>query len=121
MKIYVVNVFYDEQVKDETQQTKFIRIDEETGEEVEIPNEAIILRKCGTVILMAESSDKVFNLLRERVTDQIIEVEIVDEIDIEEVQAEQVHQTKTMNLMGYEDGGVEEQPVPGKIIFQSNI
>lgn len=112
MKIFVTNVFYDEQTRNSDKPTKYIRIDPETGEEIEVTQEELIMRKSGTVILLAEGSSDVLDILRQKVTDKIVEVEIIDEIETEE-------EIQTVGVMAV--SGEETESFKGKIIFQSNI
>lgn len=115
MKVFVTNVFYDEEVKSEEQRTRYMRKNVETGELEELLDNDLIIRKSGTVILLAESKDTVLAELQTKVSDKIVEVEIVDEIDLEE---QDEIQTLGMVPVGGQD---DTQPLKGKIIFQSNI
>jgi thiamine biosynthesis protein ThiC len=116
MKIFVTNVFFDEELSNDQGITKVLRRDIETGENIEIQEKDLIIRKSGTVILLAESQDTVFAELQAKVSDKIVEVEIVDEIDLQ-AQAEEIEADKVMPLSEQDD----TQSLKGRIIFQSNI
>jgi hypothetical protein len=116
MKIFVTNVFFDEELSNDQGITKVLRRDIETGENIEIQEKDLIIRKSGTVILLAESQETVFAELQAKVSDKIVEVEIVDEIDLQ-AQAEEIEADKVMPLSEQDD----TQSLKGRIIFQSNI
>lgn len=115
MKIFVTNVFFDEELSNDQGITKVLRKDIETGESIEIQEKDLIIRKSGTVILLSESQDTVLAELQAKVSDKIVEVEIVDEIDLEE--PEEIQTIEVVSVGGQDD----TQPLNGKIIFQSNI
>lgn len=112
MKVFVTNVFYDEEVKENKGINKIIRRDMKAGKNVELPQEELIIRKTGTVILLAESPDMVLDLVRQKISEGIVEVEIVDEINLG---GEIEEAPRAMSSSGDEVG------LAGKIIFQMDI
>lgn len=104
MKVYVVNVFYNE-----TEQQQVSRIFEvaEDGTQKVIQKETILYEKAGTVVLACKNEEQIMNTLQARISDKITRFELVSETDLT---------TGTMQLMGVG----EETPI-GQIIFQSGI
>lgn len=106
MKVYVVNVFYNE--TEQPQVNRIFELDED-GTQKEIQKETILYEKGGTVVLACEDESQIMDTLQARISDQITRFELVSETDL-------TPEEGTMQLMGVG----EETPV-GQIIFQSGI
>lgn len=113
MKVFVTNVsYYKEEGEQQDINVKriFIRNDLD-GSAKEISKSELKYELAGTVVLFAEKAEDVLEVLLREVSDNIVEVEIVTEIDIHEFETDDVGMQS-----------IESPNIPiGKIIFQMGI
>lgn len=106
MKIFVVNVFYNEDLEAQTQISRVFKINEQ-GEQEEIQTEEVLFEKSGTVVLACRDESNIMQTLRALISDKITDFELVSVTDLEESQ-----------MQGMMEGEPEEL---GKIILQIGI
>jgi len=105
MKVYVVNVFYNE--VEQPQVNRIFKVNKD-GTQEEVIKETVIYERCGTVVLACESATDIMPLLQARISDQVKSFELVSETNLTAPTA----QTQ----------GIDGEPeLTGEVIFQIGI
>lgn len=113
MKVFVVNVFFNE--IEQPQVNRVFQLAED-GTQKEIVKEELLFEKSGTVVLACEDEIKIMDTLKQRISDKITSFELVSETDL----TPPVEEPATMQVLSEGETLPETEPV-GQIIFQMGI
>ena len=111
MKIFVVNILYNEENEPDSQVTRVFKKDTD-GTMTEIQKEQVLYEKGGVVVLMCADENSIMGILQERISDKITNFEIAQEFIVTEPEP---------GVMGVMTMGEGEADTEGIIIFQSGV